>query len=166
MGGFVSGQTPWRRVRRVESGADPAAGAEWSVTVEAGKVWELLSVFASLVTDATVATRAVRLQLGDGGVTYLDLVAADTQVASLTRRYAWLPTGAAYASASGIVSPLPRLILEPGWTLASVTDNLAAGDNWSAPRLLVVETTVRGGPVSLGELPELYVEVVSAPAAG
>lgn len=162
-GEFISGQRPWRRSRRVESGADPAAGIELSFTVPGGKVWELIAVFASLVTGVTVATRAVRLRLTDGSTAFLDLPAADTQLASLTRRYNWLQAGTAYASGSGIVSPLPRLHLQPGWTIATLTDNLQAADNWSAGQLLLVETTIKGGAVELGELPDLFVEVIAAP---
>jgi hypothetical protein len=163
VGGFVSGQTPWRRSRLVEVRPDPAAGADWTFTVPAGKVWEVISAFAVLVTDATVANRAARLVVGDGVATFLSIAPAGVQAASLTYRYAWVAVGVAYQTANGQVAALPRLVLEPGWTLGTSTEGLVAGDNWGVPSLLVLETEVKGGPVAMGELPELYVEVVAAP---
>jgi len=165
MGRFISGERPWRRSRRIELGADPAAGVNWSITVPSGRVWEVLSAFAELVTDATVANRAARLIVGDGSTTFLSIPPAGLQTASLTYRYAWLALGAAYQSGSGQAMALPRLVLEPGWTIGVSTEGLVAGDNWGAPRLLLLETEVKGGAVDLGELPELYVEVVTAPSA-
>lgn len=158
-GARISGERPWRRSRLVELGADPAAGVDWSVTVPAGQVWEVISAYASLVTDATVANRAARLVVGDGTSTVLSIAPAGLQVASTTIRYAWLVAGVAYVTGSGQVAALPRLVLAPGWTIGTATEGLVVGDNWSAPRLLVIETTVKGGAVDFGELPDLLVEL-------
>ncbi len=160
---FISGERPWRRFRIIETGADPAAGADWTFTVPAGAVWEIVAAYAVLVTDATVVSRAARLVVNDGVADFLSIAPADVQTESLTYRYAWLGVGAAYRAANGQVVALPRLVLEPGWTFGTSTEGIVAGDNWGVPRLYVLETTVRGGPIQLGELPEMYVEVVAGP---
>ena len=161
MGRYISGERPTRRVRVVAAAATPAAGADWSLTVPAGHLYELLSVYASLVTDANVATRSVSLVLTDGQATYLVLAAPGTQAASLTWGYAWTQHGNAYAGADGIVSGIPRLLLEPGWTIAASTASKQAGDQWGTPRLLVLDTLIERGRVEVGQLPELLVEVVN-----
>jgi hypothetical protein len=165
VGGAISGERPWRRSRLVELSSDPAAGAAPSLAVPAGEVWEVVSVYAQLVTDATVANRLARLQLGDGTATYLDLAAPAVQAASLTHRYAWVQHGSAYAVGLAQVATIPRLVLAAGWTVAIATDNLAAGDNWTALRLLVVKTIVKGGAIDLADLPDLIVEVAGATPA-
>jgi hypothetical protein len=98
-----------------------------------------------------VATRVARLTLGNGDATFLDLAPSATQVASLTRRYAWLANVPGYATGNGIVSGLPELDLEAGWTLASTTDAIDVGDAWSAISVLVVDTWVRHGPDEIAD---------------
>jgi hypothetical protein len=161
----ISGQSPWRRYRRVVTVPQPAAGADWSLIVPAGSVYELVSVYGSLTTSAVVADRGARLQLGDGHATYLDLAPQAVQAASLTNRYAWAAGMSTFSADSGQVMGLPRLYLEPGWTLGSATDGIDVADQWSTVYALVLETVVRGGPVDLAMVPELYVEVLAAPGS-
>ena len=160
-----SGERAWRRSRIVQSVAAPSAGQSWATTVPAGHVWDLLGVFASLVSDANAADRSVRLQLGDGNVTFLELPAPAVQAASLTRRYTWLRDVGAYSGGSGLVAPLPYTSLLPGWTIAATVDNIQAGDQWSTVRLLLTDTTARSGPTDLLAIPDLLVEVTATPGA-
>lgn len=157
MGQPISGERPWRRSRQIIVGAAPAAGADWSVTVPAGELWELRSVFAQLVTSAAVATRGARLVVNDGTAAFLTLPAPATQAASLTGTYTWAPHGPQLALAQANIGFVPELSLMPGWSIASSTAAIDAGDQWTAPRLYVVRTTVRSGDIDLGELPELVV---------
>lgn len=162
MGGFTSGEATWRRSRLAIPVPTPGAGAEWSLVVPAGYVWRVLAVAGTLTTSATVATREARLTLADATGVVLSLGVAATQAAGLATRYAWT-AGGGYAAGSSAGGTLPPdLSLEAGWTLASSTVNLDAGDAWSAVSLLVVQTTFVRGAVSAGELPELYVGVVGS----
>jgi hypothetical protein len=165
MAGSISGESPWRRYRRVVSVPAPAAGADWSLVVPAGSVYELVSVYASLSTSATVANRGARLQLTAGGVVYLDLAPQAVQAASLTTRYAWAQGMASYSADNGVVTGLPKLYLEPGWSIGTQTDLIDGADQWSAVSLLVLETVVRGGPLELAQAPDMFVEVVAAPGS-
>lgn len=131
------------RVRLI-LGADPAAGAESVETVPAGAHWELWTWRASLVTNATVAARRVHLVLDDGANIILDLAADTDQTASLTRNYnmarwGFAPTG----TGTELYIPAPFSIhLEAGYRIRTLTTNLQAGDNWSAPRYQVLEQLV------------------------
>lgn len=161
----TSGQSPWRRYLRTVQVPAPAAGADWSLAVPAGSVYGLISVQASLTTSATVADRAPRLQLTDGDAIYLDLPPQAVQAASLTGRFAWVQGMSTYGSAGGQVVGMPALLLQPGWTLGTSTDNIDTTDQWSAVELLILETVVRAGPIDIGAVPQLLVEVTN-PANG
>jgi hypothetical protein len=159
-----SGETTFRRVRRTIAVDRPAVGLDWTTTVPAGHVWELATVFASLTSSAVVANRVPRLVVTAEGVTILDAPPAAVQAASLTRRYSWAGYEAAYQVDTGVAVPLPPLVLAEGATVGSLTTALDVGDQWSAPVLYVVDSWVRGGAIDLGSLPDLRVEVVSAPS--
>jgi hypothetical protein len=161
MGSSASGESAWRRSRTVVAVGSPAAGAEWSVTVPAGHLWRIESVQAQLVTSAVVATRVARLAWGDGVAPYFTLPPAASQLTTLTRLYAWHPNAMAVAVGTGILSCLLDADLPAGWTLASSTEAIDGGDQWSAIRLRVLDTTVRRGRLDLNDTPDLFVEVVS-----
>lgn len=73
--------------------ANPAAGADFTVTVPAGANWVLNSVSARLVTSATVATRLPALVISDGsGNVVFNGPTAYGQTATLTWTYTWSPS--------------------------------------------------------------------------
>lgn len=165
MGARLSGEAAWRRSRIVVPVVSPAAGVDWTFQVPAGHIYQLVSIYAQLVTSAVVATRIARLAFGDGVRTYLDVPPFATQVASLTRRYAWLVSPTGVAQGSGILSSMPEIAPQPGWTVASVTDAIDVGDQWSAIFLHVVDTTFKRGKVDLFGVPDLFVAIAD-PAPG
>lgn len=123
------------------TGADPAAGAEFSETVPTAARWRLMGVAFTLVTDATVANRIPNLIVDDGAAEILRVSAAAAQTASTTIEYSAIAGG--YSGGSGatrINLPLPAdLILSAGYRVRSETNAIVAGDNYSAPQLLVEE---------------------------
>ncbi|HXG40218.1 MAG TPA: hypothetical protein VNJ28_04675 [Candidatus Limnocylindrales bacterium] len=162
----ISGEAPWRRSRQVVRLADPAAGSDWLATVPAGHVWLLEAIGARLITSATVMSRVPNLTVGDGVGTVLEIAPAGPVGAGETKRLAWLPDVGAIDALGGGVAPLPRIALGPGWTVGTTTLGLQAGDTWTQVRIVVVDLTVRAGPVDLGLVPELRVEVVAPAEAG
>lgn len=158
----VSGESSWRRSRIVSGVATPAAGADWSTSVPAGHLWQLLGVTATLVTSAAVANRAVALVLGDGSNPFLTIPAPAVQAASLTGVYSWAGEGGGYALGVRQLGPLPPLVLPPSWTVAVSTLLVDATDQWSAVRLLLLDTTVRRGRIDLDQLPDMVVVVAEA----
>lgn len=124
------------------TGTDPAAGAEISETVPAGARWRFQSLHATLVTDATVATRNVQLLIDDGATTFHRGNAATSQAASLTFPYTFSPNGQAMV---GAVNNAPQictpvgLVLLAGWRIRTLTANVQATDNYGAPQLALEE---------------------------
>lgn len=113
---------------------DPAAGADFTITVPTGVVWKLLAVRAELTSDGNAATRSVVLELADGSNTFFDTGAAGTQAASLTYTYSWAPGVGTDVNAAGVpeTTSLPSEVWLPeGYTLASVTASKQAGDQWA-----------------------------------
>jgi hypothetical protein len=126
---------------RSVTGTDPAAGAEITQTVPTGARWRLLGVRAALTTDATAATRQVTLLLDDGTATLFSIPAASSQTASLTYTYNWAPSvPSTPVNALNVWGPLPGdLFLQAGYRIRTSTASFQAGDNWTAPQLLLEE---------------------------
>jgi hypothetical protein len=123
-GGAVEGST-------VVAPANPAAGADWSFTITAGGT--LQSVTARLVTSATAANRTPQLVVTDGaGHTVALSPAAPAQPASATATYQWSATSPSQAATGATVTlPVPALTAAVGWTVATTTAGIQAGDQWS-----------------------------------
>lgn len=123
------------------TGSDPAADTEWSETVPDGKVWRVLSIRATLVTDANAANRQVSVTLTDATNTFFRSSSASVQAASLTHIYTVADLPGVVVGASSLVHqvPLPPMLLPPGTVIASVTTNKQATDNWGAPVFYVEE---------------------------
>ena len=123
------------------TGTDPAANVEISETVPTGARWSLLSFFARLVTDATVANREVSLVIDDGTTTCCQIPSGTNHAASLTRDYHFATHGQrnTIAQVAILQAPLPELVLAAGFRIRTVVTNRAAGDNWGAPQIMVEE---------------------------
>lgn len=145
----ISGEAPWRRSRIVSPVASPAAGADWLATVPAGHLWRPFSVTALLTTSAVVANRQVSLVLTDGTLTYATLTAPAVQVASTAVRYTWAAIDTFLALGLIQNGALPDVDIPPGWTLGVSTVALDVGDQWSAIRLGLIDTTERWGDLEL-----------------
>jgi len=123
------------------TGTDPAANTEVSETVPTGARWRFLSAVLTLVTDATVANRSVRIFFDDGANVYCRGCAAGVQPASATQVYNIGDTGF-NAVADAVTDPVPvpsGLRLLAGHRIRSSTANIQAGDNYSAIQMLVEE---------------------------
>lgn len=155
-----SGRRTWRRTRRRVPVPNPAAGAEWSLTVPAGHAYQVRSIYYVLTASATVATRTPWLLFGDGAVQYLKLSGYNSVAASGAGVYVWAPGVNPYNGWTGSVQGLPELTLEPGSTITSLADNLQAGDQYSGIVLDVIDTEWKGGDVDLGGIPDLAVTIL------
>lgn len=131
-----------QRVPRILTVPTPAAGADWSITVPAGVVWEIQTIKARLVTAVAVANRGAVLVVNDS---ILDVFSAATglvQAASLTtdhvfaREYGAAVTGSGSAVA---IASWPNVPLLSAWKITSLTTAIQAADQWSAIVLYVVE---------------------------
>lgn len=133
--------TPQGRSRQViYTLANPAAGAEITLTVPAGKVWRVISMSCILTTNATVANRSPAFTFDDGTNTVYKISASQVEAASSGVFY--LIQGEnfqAYSNAGFIQMPVLRTLLGPGYRIRSSTTAIQTGDQYSAIVLLVEE---------------------------
>lgn len=129
----------------VVTGDDPAANTEATLTVPAGKHYELLAVCLVIVQGATQTPQPV-LQIDDGStVLWEGFGSSGAQQASTTCRYTWAPgltLTAQVGATTGVRSnaPLPeKLILGPGFRVNTVTVGKGANTDLAAPVLYVAE---------------------------
>jgi len=129
-------------VIKTVTGSDPAANAEFSETVPAGKCWKLLSVSVSCVQGIT-QTPFPSLVVDDGTRTvYQAFSGTAAQNSSITTQHTWGPGLAAAGSGASTANqgPLPsNLLLGPGCRVRSSTTGIGANTDYGAPTFLLVE---------------------------
>ena len=125
-------------------GTDPAAGVEISDTVPTGKLWRLMSIRTTLVTDATAANRYIILVIADPTpANQWSCKIAPVHTASLTRYYRWMVADSsetAFDTTNSVRIVLAdNLDLPAGWIIKTASTSLQAGDNFGAPYITVKE---------------------------
>lgn len=131
------------------TGADPAANAEWSITVPSGERWLLQSVFAQLVQGATQTPR-VQLIIDDGTNVLFQAAASTAQAASTTATYSFAPGFAPShdiltAASNSFIIPIPaNMVLEAGYRIRSNTVGKGANSDWGVPRATVIKLPASG----------------------
>jgi hypothetical protein len=141
----VSGLRSQLQTRKTLVGTNPAAGAEVTEAVPAGKDWLLVAVTLVLV-QALVQTPQPILQVDDGtNVLFEGFGASAAQAVSTTCRYTWapgLPLSAVVGAGANCHAnaPLPEdLVLPAGGHVKTVTLGIGANSDYAAPVLYVVE---------------------------
>ena len=127
---------------RLLTGADPAAGADVTITVPPNKIWVLHGVLFRLVTSATAANRRVHLQIRPGTGERFQFFSTIDQTASLTRTYTCAPMGAVTDELDDqdIIIPIANnLTLPEGSVISTSTINMQAADDFGVPEFLVEE---------------------------
>jgi hypothetical protein len=134
---------------RVVTVGNPAAGADWSVAVPAGKIWALCAIAATFTASAAVATRTPAVALGDGTNFPAQYLAGATgsggTTASGVTPYFWENGASENGFVSGSVNiqtAIGRFSLNSAWVIKTITQGIQAGDQWSAISLLVQESSV------------------------
>jgi len=132
--------TNGRGIPRIITGTDPAAGNEISEAVPTNARWKIKSMIFTLVTDATVSNRRVRVKIDDGsGNDPYAMDCGSNQAAS--NSYAYAVDTVPLLGGSGFINvPIPDdLPLSAGMLIETDTTNLQAGDNYGAPVFIVEE---------------------------
>lgn len=124
------------------TGSNPAANAEISQTVPAGKYWQLLAVTVTLAQGITQTPQPVLL-IDDGtNVLFQSFGASSAQNSSVTTVYTWAPglTLTAGGAATVATAPLPSgLVLGPGYKVRTSTLGIGANTDYAAPQLFYVQ---------------------------
>jgi len=91
------------------------------ITVSAGELWEILSIYIKLETTSTSGNRQIGLYFfDDSSLDIAVIVTGATQAASLTKHYTFFPGApnlTAFVSNNKLYNPIPRLILPPGYQI-------------------------------------------------
>lgn len=120
----------------------PAAGAEWTHTVSANRIWHIRSITCTMVADANVATRTLTITATHLGTSNIQGAANFTQAANETRTYtlaAGLGVGPS-AAFNKIFGALPIDFWLAGEdVIASETNNIQVGDQYSVIALNIDE---------------------------
>lgn len=124
-------------VNRVYTLSNPAAGAEWSVTVPSGETWYVQYVHEAFLASATVATRFPLLAGLTGGAVVLVGTPAAGFAAGTSANIGYGPGLTTTSGNNDISVSIPVVALTPGSTLGSVTRGLQSGDQYSSIAITV-----------------------------
>jgi hypothetical protein len=121
--------------------SNPGPGADIVVTVPANARWRPTAFQYAFVTSATVANRTSSLIITDGVNVVFENTQSPVQAASATVVYNWSTlTNITAVVLNQLLNTFPPLIfLEPGWTIATTTNNIQVGDQYSGIHLAVEE---------------------------
>jgi len=123
-----------------KTSANPAVNTEISLSVPQGEIWHVLYGSATLVADSTAASRRVHFIFAPSDGASVDLWGTSIQTLSQTRKYnlSQLPGKIDGADNDDLAIPIPiEMWLDGGSTITTETQNIQAGDDWSALQLVV-----------------------------
>lgn len=116
----------------------PAPGADWVFTPSQTDRAVVMSVTGILTTAVAAANRFPALTLTDqSGLVYYSADVGRPQAASLVVRYTWardvyLSPSTLIAGGQSMAGGMPDVWLDPNDTIGTVTNALAAADQWSS----------------------------------
>ncbi len=122
----------------VRAFANPAAGANFTITVPPNEAWGLRAIRFQITTDATAGNRSAMLLLDDTVNIFFQVTPASVLAPSISGRFSF-GRGIGYASAVNThrVQGLPDVILDTGWRIQSSVEGLAAADQISLITVLI-----------------------------
>jgi hypothetical protein len=129
-------------VRRLVNVPSPASGADFTQVVPGGVMWRVSSAQAFYLASATVASRNIGVSLSvNGSTVWLSRnTSALTASQQATMNFAsGLPLFLGGGNGSDILIPLPQAVIPPGGVIASSTNQLQAGDQWSGIAMWIEE---------------------------
>lgn len=130
---------------RLYQTANPAANAEFTVTVPAGKAWVLTSVTVQNVQGGSGTSMPILVVDDGASVLFESYGSTTTQAISTTCRYTWgvgLPLTGLFGATTEVHSTAPLaegLIVPAGGRVSSRTVGLSATTDYGVANLWVVE---------------------------
>lgn len=138
--------------QKVWTEPDPAAGADFTITVPGPQFWLPVALTGILTTSDTDASRDPVLTITDGTTIVASVGSTETIGPSTAGRFTFLRTWPIVNSDSAtavFTSPLPDVTLPTGWTIAITTDNIDDADQWTSIALTAIQIT-GGQPAQRG----------------
>lgn len=137
MAGALGYQVGWQQPVYVPN---PAAGAQWSFTVDGRYYTRVLAVRFTFTTDAVVGNRSPQLVLTDTNGFVITKVPAGSGIAassSVSANLSLIAPQPALGGGGDLFGYLPDLLLPPGWTWGTSVGTIDPGDQFSGIVLLV-----------------------------
>jgi hypothetical protein len=128
-----------RRLRKVPN---PAAGKEVAFTALGSQLLRVVSLFVVLKASAQAAKRIPALEVQDGdGATVMVITGSEELAEGTTRKITFAPGVATNSpGATGPVSVgIPQLLLEPGFSVSTLTAGVQTEDQYEGAVLWVEE---------------------------
>ena len=122
--------------------AQPAAGAEFSISPDTASTWLIRSIVARLTTSAAVANRMPVLTQDNGGLVYARFLPASVQAAGAVVDYSAVMNGTPQTAVGGFAEwnfPPDGVWLPQGHRLRSATQLIDVADQWSAIAIFYLE---------------------------
>lgn len=133
---------PGRGLFREFAGTNPAAGDEIVETVPNGRLWHIIAIQFTLVAAVAAFSRRPHVFIiGSGGGEY-DFFSSIDQITGETKTYTAAAVGAVpdETDANKIIIAIPNnLYLPENSMIRTRTTNIQAGDNYSAPNIMIEE---------------------------
>lgn len=126
--------------------ADPAAGADWSVTVPAGVTWELLSFHTRLATSAAVANRFPSWLVKDpDGNEWQRIVQFSAATAGQTEAISGVSGFGDHVTGGTTIMPMqtPPIVMPSGHKLVGGTSSIDVADQYSQTIVTVREWSIQ-----------------------
>lgn len=136
----VAQPVTYERTLQVIRVPNPAAGAQWSVTVPGDQAWRVLSVAALLTTSAVAGNRSAALLADDQQSVFMGADSDVAIAANLAVTISWalgLITSTSIVTGGVASAGLPDLVLPPGYRLRSATTAFDVADQWSSIAIAV-----------------------------
>lgn len=125
--------------------ANPGTGNELTITVPAGKMWEVFCLNIGFTTSGVIADRLIKIVVKDGANEILITRPEITQNASLNITYIFTNVGTSSGVMSGSMrTVLPTLIVKTGAIIKTNTPGIDIGDLYSNSFFYVKETSITG----------------------
>lgn len=154
-------------LRRLRHLPNPAAGGEVAFTALGSQLLRVVSLFVVLKTSAQVPKRIPALEVKDGDNGTVMVITGSEEIAAAATRKVTFAPGVATNSpgAAGPVSVgIPQLLLEPGWSISTLTTEVQTEDQYESAVLWVEEFEANPDhPVS--DMARLVHEVIRAERA-
>lgn len=146
--------------QKVWTEPDPAAGADFTITVPGPQFWLPVALTATLTAGATGDDREPALEVTDGTTTIFTVAANPTVAATTALTFSWVRDlfgAGGDAGTTSVWSQLACPALPTGWTIGVVTENVASDDQWSDIAITALQIT-GGQPAQAGRREDAILE--------
>lgn len=130
--------------QKVWTEPDPAAGADFTITVPGPQFWLPVALTATLTTSDADGGRSPVLEFTDGTTVIAQVIPGGGADPSTAVEVSWIrlfPFVGASGSGLSLSTSLPDITLPTGWTIGVATENLDAADQWTAIALTALQIT-------------------------